>query len=369
MSADVPNPRRPWPRSLRVLVAPRQVFAEVLAAGSGYGALFGMLLVELVLSQPLVVAGQAMRLSFSPGAALSGLLTRYVNFALPTGFVIFVLGLVLYYRLRSTERRVELWTAASVLAYTWSPHVLLVALSVVLASLLGVDHEIMPHHRFVGSGLGPAGLAGKAVLELSPSVALGVVALRAVSRPAPAAAPPTKHLRTTAAAALLLLAGGLTVAGTRVWTDWRSVRPVMPGDALPAFAVPGIEGGGFHVGQIHHQVALIDFWATWCPPCVAAMPKLEALHRELGDRGFRLVSINGGDEPPERVRSFAAEHGLTFPVYIDTGELRRRFRIDSFPTALLVCRHGIVRRVYIGDTSLERVRAAIEELLVEPDVH
>jgi thiol-disulfide isomerase/thioredoxin len=311
-----------------------------------------------------------MRFTFSPGAALSGLLSHFVNYALPTGIAVFVLGLILYYRLRSGPRRVELWTAASVLAYAWAPHVLLVALSVIVAGTVGVDHEIMPHHRFVRTTLGPLGITGKILLELSPTIALAALGVRTAFRAAPAAdRPPLPgRLRAITAAAALLLVAGFAVAGTRVWNDWRAVRPVMPGDSLPAFTLPGIDNTGFHHGQLHHQVALLDFWATWCPPCVASMPHLEQLHREFGGKGFRLVSINS-DEPPGDVRAVVQSHELTFPVYNDPGNLRRRFRIDTLPTALLVDRHGTVRHVYIGDTSANRVREDIEELLAEPDVH
>jgi thiol-disulfide isomerase/thioredoxin len=353
-------------------VAPRQVFAEVLATGTGYGALFGMLLIEFLLSRPLAVASQAMRASFSPGAAISGLLTHYVNFALPTGFVVFVLGIVLYYRLRThAERRVEIWTAASVLAYAWAPHVLLVALSVIVAGTLGFDHEIMPHHRFVRSSLGPLGLAGKAIIELSPVVVLGWLGVRTVLRREPVADRPAlaRRLRGVTVAAAVLLLAGFAVAGGRVWSDWRAVRPVMPGDNLPAFTLPGVDNNGFHSAQLHHQVALVDFWATWCPPCVTAMPHLDQFHRDFGGQGFRLVSINGGDDSLDEIRAFAKSKELSFPIYVDTGNLRARLRVDTFPTALLVDRHGTVRHVYIGDTSVNRIRDDIKALLAEPDTH
>jgi len=371
VSEEIPITSR-WPRSLRVLVTPHHVFTEVLTAGTGYGVLFGMLFIEFLLTRPLDVASQAMRFTFSPGAALSGLLTHYVNYALPTGVGIFMLGVVLYYRLRSqASRRIEIWTAASLLAYAWAPHVLLVALSVIIAGTLGLDHEIMPHHRFVRTELGPLGIAGKIVIELSPSIALAYLGVRTAFRGASTSDRPalSPRLRAITAAAALLLVAGSAVAGTRVWNDWRAVRPIMPGDSLPAFTLPGIDNSGFHYGQLSHQVALIDFWATWCPPCVAAMPHLEQFHRDFGDQGFRLVSINGGDESAEEIREFTHNQELTFPVYVDAGNLRRRFRVDTFPTALLVDRHGTVRHIYIGDTSANRIRDDIKALLAEPDEH
>jgi thiol-disulfide isomerase/thioredoxin len=370
-SSDLATGGMRWPRFLRVLVSPREVFTETLVRGTGYGALYGMLLIEFLLTRPLTVASHGMRLSFSPGAALSGLLTHYVNYALPTGVGIFVLGLVLYLALRRSKHRVELWTAASLLAYAWAPHVLLVALSVTVNQLFGVDHPMMPHHRFVQSGLGPLAGVGKVLLELTPSILLGTVAVRTVLciSPAGSSLAPPRRLWQVGGVAALILAAGFTGAGLRVWTDWHAVRPVMPGDALPAFALVGLDTPGIHHAQLHHQVVLLDFWATWCPPCVAAMPQIDQLQRDLGDRGFRVVSINAGDENPDTVRQFARERSLSFPIYIDRGDLRQRFQVDTFPTALLVDRHGTVRQVYIGDSSTNRIRNDIEALLEEPDRH
>jgi hypothetical protein len=99
------------------------------------------------------------------------------------------------------------------------------------------------------------------------------------------------------------------------------------------------------------------------------MPHLKQLHRDLSNQGFLLVSVNAGDEQLSRIDSFIRQQGLTFPVFVDDGSLRRRFRVDSFPTAFLVDRHGTVRRVYIGDTSPSSLREHIRELLAEADEH
>jgi thiol-disulfide isomerase/thioredoxin len=367
-----PSSRRTarWPRSLRVLVEPEAVFAELVASRKGFGALFGFLALELVLIHPLDVAGDAMRLSYGIATGLLAAWQRYVHFALPVGVIVFLLGVVLYYLVRRRRRGLDVWTAASLLAYAWPPHLLLVSLSVLLGHA-GLDHPIMPHHAFDPRLLPDWALPLSFLLAFAPSLVLAVRAVRFVLRdapPAPVAASPARR-RLVGGAATALLVLGLSACATRIWSDWGSVRPLLPGDRLPSFRVEGLAVPPLNRVELEHQVVLIDFWATWCPPCRAAMPELEALHRELGGRGFRLVSINGGDEPAAEIRDFAGKLGLSFPVYIDPGGLRHRFRVESLPTAFLVDREGVVRHAYIGTTSASTIRRDVEALLAEPHLH
>ncbi|MFC1610860.1 TlpA family protein disulfide reductase [Myxococcota bacterium] len=355
------------PRSLRVLIEPGKTFAEILANRQGYGALFGFLALELLLIDPLAVVSHLMRMSFNPGVAVWGLLREYLHFALPTGVGVLVLGLVLYYAMRARGRRLDPWTAASVIAYAWVPHLLLVAVSATVAGF-GVDHVLMPHHRLVGSPLSGAAYVAKGAFEFAPSIVWIVMGVRACTQevlPVSRHSPMSKILP-IGSVLLLLLAFG--TAGNRVWRDWRDVRPLMPGDGLPPFTLRGVEGAGLHHAELAHQVVLLDFWATWCPPCVSSMPHLEQLHRDFGASGFRLVSVNA-DEDAETIRRFVSQKELTFPVYVDPGPLRARFRVDSLPTAYLVDRHGKVRQVYVGDLSPASVRQDIQKLLSEPDGH
>jgi thiol-disulfide isomerase/thioredoxin len=355
--------------SLRVLVAPTATFLELTRLQKGYGSLFGFLAIEYVLSFPLDVASHVMRASFSPFAALQGLWSSYVHFALPIGIALFVLGVLLYYAVRfKGPRRLDIWTAASLFAYAWVPHVLLVAGGTLLAAV-GLDHAILPQHPLRGTGLGVPLLAVKAVIAYGPSAWLAAVAVRLSFRPtleAPTGALPAIWCRAIAAlvTALVLLSCG--AASLKVASDWRSVRPVMPGDRLPAFTLDSVDGPPLSSEALTGDVLLFDFWATWCPACVAAMPGLDKLRTDFADRGFRLVSVNVESDDLPTVRRFVADHALHFPVYVDTGGLQNRFQVQTYPTLVLVDKRGQVREVFIGATSASTLRRAFEPLLDAP---
>jgi peroxiredoxin len=355
------------PRSIRVLLRPAATFREVAASGRGFGALFGLLSIEFVLARSGDVASGLLRILASPAAGLTALWSAFVQFALPPAVALFLVGVALYFKARRTDRRVDLWTGASIVAYAWVPHVLLVALGVILAGF-GLDHPVMPQHPFGHPALSDGLKIVKVGVELVPTILFVVVAFRTAlgaERSDPGPLPLARVVATLAVAGTLLL-GGFASAGHTTWSNWASVRPLLPGDALPAFALPGVDGSQIQRADLAGQVVLIDFWATWCPPCVESMPHLEDLHRDLSSRGFRLLSINTEPDNIRGVRAFIREHGLTFPVYIDRG-LQARFRVDTLPTAFLVAPDGEVEELYIGAVSSGQLREAIEPLLPRRD--
>ncbi len=355
------------PNVVRVLYSPRDTFRAIAASRTGFGTLFALLAVEFVLARPLSIASHAMRASASPFAGITGLWTELVHFALGPAIGVFAAGIILYYALRFRgPRGLDVWTVASVLAYAWVPHLLMVALGVILAGL-GWETAFMPHIGMEEAGLGGAAWLAKGATAFGPSIAYGIIAARTCFEASPDVADQLAPNRARVpviwgAAALLVIATGFT--GHRTWRDWRQVRPMLPGDSLPAFALTDLSGHTIQRSDLTGRVLLIDFWATWCPPCVASMPHMEQLHRDFAARGFRLMSINVEPENPTAVRNFVDSGGLTFPVFVDRGNrLQSRFRVQTLPTAFLVDGQGVVQEVYIGATSASRIRRDIEALL------
>jgi len=125
----------------------------------------------------------------------------------------------------------------------------------------------------------------------------------------------------------------------------------------PAIALPLLGGGTSALPQ--GKVTLIDFWATWCPPCRVSMPRLQQLWTEYKPRGVELYSIDTDDAAPDRdtqVRAFLDQHALKFPVVIDDGSASEAFAISRLPTLLLVDRTGAVVWTRIGALMPEHER-------------
>jgi len=102
------------------------------------------------------------------------------------------------------------------------------------------------------------------------------------------------------------------------------------------------------VADLRGKVVLIDFWATWCPPCVTATPGLKRLHERMKDQPFVILGISA-DRSRDAWQSFIVEKGLKWHHYLDErAEIRRAFTIEAFPTYLLLDHEGIVRQAWRG---------------------
>lgn len=115
---------------------------------------------------------------------------------------------------------------------------------------------------------------------------------------------------------------------------------------------------------------LLDFWATWCKPCVTSLPEVEALSRDFGPRGLGVVGISiDGPRNESRLRPFVSRLKLTYPIGLDQdGSLQQAFRVKAVPTAILIDSTGAIvwsRQGYLPGEGA-KLRAAIEALLPSP---
>ena len=139
------------------------------------------------------------------------------------------------------------------------------------------------------------------------------------------------------------------------------------GRAAPAVALP-LLGGGRSAIQAG-KVTLVDFWATWCTPCRASMPRVQKLYTEYKQSGLELYSVDTDDESPDRVSQvseFLLQNRLSFPVVLDDGSAERAFGVANLPTMLLLDREGKVAWSHIGALTSSRegeLRMALNQAL------
>jgi thiol-disulfide isomerase/thioredoxin len=109
----------------------------------------------------------------------------------------------------------------------------------------------------------------------------------------------------------------------------------------------------------HGKVVLLDFWGTWCGPCVANLPKVQALHEKYKDRGLIVIGVHS-EQGGEDVPAFLKKQPLSFPIAIDTGETVKSYGIESWPTYFLIDKSG---KCPSGFSSSPPSGKQIEELL------
>lgn len=161
----------------------------------------------------------------------------------------------------------------------------------------------------------------------------------------------------------------IVYAGYLLWPQLRAAVGLGTevGTEVPSFQVQALNGDTYSSEGLRGQVVLINFWATWCPPCRTEMPGFEDVYQELHPAGLEILAISVDQGGAETVAEFARELGLSFPIVAEQQRLARAFDGTSVvPTSYLVDRRGHIRQRYVGPVSEEDLRAAVQALLAEP---
>ncbi len=161
--------------------------------------------------------------------------------------------------------------------------------------------------------------------------------------------------RTIAAAALLALA--LPAPAGETLVPWK-------GGAAPALVLKTPTGDVVDLAALRGKVVLVNFWATWCAPCVEEMPALARLRARLATRGFEVLAVNQG-EMPARVTAWAERSGLDLPLPMDREKsVARAWKVRALPTTFVVDTAGRIRLFAEGELDTgPALEAAIVPLL------
>jgi peroxiredoxin len=164
------------------------------------------------------------------------------------------------------------------------------------------------------------------------------------------------------------IAAGFAALGG--WFAWQRLTP-SPADEdavalLHALNLPDPAGAPYDLGQLRGKTVVLNFWATWCPPCIDEMPELAELHREIISRNGTVIGI--GVDSAANIREFAEKHRFPYPLVVagvGGAELARRFGNQSgaLPFTVVIDAKGRIVERKLGRIQLPRLRATVQDLL------
>ena len=164
-------------------------------------------------------------------------------------------------------------------------------------------------------------------------------------------------------ATLLVLTGGKDTATSQPIS--RSVTPMEVNYPAPELALQNVNGAAESLIDYRDKVVLVNNWATWCPPCKAEIPTLEAYYKAHTTDGFVIIGVEAG-EPQNDVLKFVQDNGMTYPVWIDlNGAALDAFNNENLPSSYVIDRKGTVRLAWVGEISSEMLEKYITPLLME----
>ena len=132
----------------------------------------------------------------------------------------------------------------------------------------------------------------------------------------------------------------------------------------PQFTLKDLNGRTVRLSDYQGKVVLINFWATWCPPCRAEMPDLVRLQREHGKEGLQIIGVTYPPEKKERVRRFARSLKVNYPIILGTRQFKARFSSDeTLPLTIVINRDGKVSDIISGILLRQEVEEKIKPLL------
>jgi peroxiredoxin len=136
-----------------------------------------------------------------------------------------------------------------------------------------------------------------------------------------------------------------------------------PGEPAPAFTLTSLEGSKVSLSDFRGKVVILDFWATWCPPCKREIPDFIVLQTKYGAQGLQILGVAVSDEE-SAVRKFVKDVGMNYPVVLGTPAVSSQYGgVESIPTTFVIDRDGKIRETFVGYRSVDTFEAVIGPLL------
>jgi len=111
------------------------------------------------------------------------------------------------------------------------------------------------------------------------------------------------------------------------------------------------------------KVVILDLWATWCPPCRKEIPGFINLYKKYKDKGLEIVGVAFDENGPEVVPPFMKKMGMNYPVYLDGGDIARKYDLQAYPTTIVYGKDGKAASKHVGFVSEKEFEDELSELL------
>ena len=164
-------------------------------------------------------------------------------------------------------------------------------------------------------------------------------------------------------AILGMLASGKYLDRTRKHGPLKLVGNV-EGVPAPDFALPSLDGTRVKLSDYRGKAVLLNFWATWCPPCKVEMPWFADLQKQYGKDGLVVLGVAMDDSEPSKIAQFASEMGVNYPVLLGTDQVSDDYgNVEYLPTSFFIGRNGVIVDKITGLMDRKDIEDAVKKAL------
>lgn len=137
----------------------------------------------------------------------------------------------------------------------------------------------------------------------------------------------------------------------------------LAGHPAPDFELKTLAGETIRLSDYQGRPVIVNFWATWCPPCRAEFPDFQKISVEQGDKVVIIGVNHTAGDSPQLVPGFVEEFGITFPIVLDeSGDTVKTYRVVGLPTTIFIDRNGIINEVFTGPINKAYIEGKLAEL-------
>lgn len=137
------------------------------------------------------------------------------------------------------------------------------------------------------------------------------------------------------------------------------------GEAAPDFELRTLDGNKAKLSDYKGKIVILNFWATWCPPCQAEMPHMQSFYEQNHNKGIEIVAVNltSSDRGLDKVKEFVNKHHLTFPILLDEeGTVENMYDTIAIPTTYIIDQEGFITEKITGPVNEERLENLVKDI-------
>jgi peroxiredoxin len=133
----------------------------------------------------------------------------------------------------------------------------------------------------------------------------------------------------------------------------------------PDFTLKTLDGQTVKLSDFRGKKVILNFWATWCPPCRAEIPDMQQFYAKHKTEGIEILAVNATEteKSTKNIKKFAETYGMTFPILLDEkSDVAHTFQAQTIPTSYIIDTHGVIQKRMIGPMSYEQMKQFLSSI-------